>query len=319
MKLSIIVPIYNISNKIHILLDSVLKSELDFEVICVNDGSTDDTLAVLESISDNRLIVLTKKNEGTFKTWQYGVKKSSGEYVTILDQDDYIDEDYIQFIFDFIENIKADVLFTPYYVEDENGNKRCEQLPLEEGLYEGSNLNRIRRRLISGMVPYGKFTKVISSKILKEQIENTYQGDVRDFEDWLTMIQVFGKINSLYISHKPFYHYIQHNNGNSVSKSTISYRKNYASLKNMMDFLTVSNYVKLDNNVLDMIYFYSSRIILNKCTKISEVSLADEILKNKRFNKCIRYSNIKLYEKIILLTRNAKLYILCYRIRKLFK
>ena len=121
MKLSIIVPTYNAEKSIKRLLDSILNSSFDFEVLCINDGSTDGTLSVLEGIQDTRLKVFTKENEGPYKAWQYGLKQSCGEYITILDSDDYADSDYIPTIFEFIDNIRADVLATPYFIEKENG------------------------------------------------------------------------------------------------------------------------------------------------------------------------------------------------------
>lgn len=83
-----------------------MKSQKDFEVICVNDGSTDNSLSILQSYQDDRVTVYSKKNEGVFKTWQYGLTKAKGDYVTIFDDDDYIDSEYIDVIYDFINNIR---------------------------------------------------------------------------------------------------------------------------------------------------------------------------------------------------------------------
>lgn len=316
LKLSVIIPIYNCEKLIHKLLDSLLSSNISFEIICVNDGSTDNTLEVLEQYNDNRLKIYSKENAGTFKAWQYGLSKANGEYVTIMDQDDNIDSNYISFINEFIKTINADVLFTPYYIEKESGEKKIVNIPIHEGLYRGENIERIRNRLCDGSVPYAKFSKVIRKQVLDEQVKNTYEGTITDFEDWLTIIEVFSKIKSLCIVNRPFYHYIQYSNTNSVSKSTKSYRKNYDSMKAMISFLSKSNYSRLSDDTVESIYFYASRIILNKCIKIKELSLADEILNDQKFKQYVFKSNLKLYEKMLLKNSNALLIYYLYVIKK---
>lgn len=160
MKLSIIIPIYNGEKQLHTLLDSLLCSNLDFEIICVNDGSTDNSVDELFSYNDKRIKIFSKENEGPFKTWQYGLKHAKGDYVTILDCDDYIDHDYLQFVFEFIDNIRADILFTPYFIEQENGERFICDIGIPDGLYCGKDLNKISDKLLGGGVPYGKPTKM---------------------------------------------------------------------------------------------------------------------------------------------------------------
>ena len=315
MLLSIIIPVYNAQDKISRMLDSLIVNNLPFEIICVNDGSKDESVKVINQYNDPRIKLFSKNNEGTFKAWQYGLHHASGEYVTILDQDDYIDKEYIPYIFHFIKNINADILFTPYYVEKESGEKRIEKIPIHEGLYEGDNLNKIRSKLCNGTVPYAKFSKVIRKEILLYQVSETYKGYIQDFEDWLTIIPIFNKINSLYIKDKPFYHYVQYQNANSGSKSTKSYRKNYESMRNMISYLGDNSFSLICNDNVNSVYFYSSRILLYKCIKIKDFLLADEILKDIRFRRFIRKSNLKSYEKLLLLLRNKRIIYMLYRIK----
>lgn len=317
MKLSIIVPVYNCKDKIIRLLSSVLSSDAEFELICVNDGSTDNTVSIIESFHDRRLVVYSKENQGTFKTWQYGLSKASGDYVTIFDQDDYVDSDCIDVIFRLIEENSADVFFSPYYFEKEDGTKKPGHLPFKEGLYKDKELETIRPVLLSGRVPYAKFSKVIRKEVLQDQVMNTYSGTVTDFEDWLTMIQVFGRISSIYISNRAYYHYILYSNTNSVSKSTRSYRKNFNSLLTMVDFLQESTYVRLNSEKIDMIYFYACRILLNKCIKIKEFSLARQILHDERFERGLKKANIPKYEKLLLSMKKANIYYCCYLLKKM--
>jgi len=89
-KFSIITPLYNKEKDIKNTLLSVLdQSFKDFEVIVINDGSTDNSEEIVKSVSDKRIFLYTKKNEGVSKARNYGVEKASSNYIAFLDADDY--------------------------------------------------------------------------------------------------------------------------------------------------------------------------------------------------------------------------------------
>ena len=91
-KLSIIIPCYNTEKYINKCLDSVLNSTLkDIEVIIINDGSKDSTLDIIKSYKDKRIIIIDKENDGVAMARNDGIKKATGEYITFIDSDDYIE------------------------------------------------------------------------------------------------------------------------------------------------------------------------------------------------------------------------------------
>ena len=90
---SILVPIYNVENYLHKCLDSILNQTfLDFEVICVNDGSTDQSRVILDryATQDRRIIVVHKENEGYGKTMNRALMMAKGNYVGVVEPDDVI-------------------------------------------------------------------------------------------------------------------------------------------------------------------------------------------------------------------------------------
>lgn len=90
---SIIIPIYNVGKYLDECLKSVLcQSFKDIEIICINDGSTDNSLAILESYGkmDERIKIINQKNGGLGHARNVGLKHASGDYVVFLDSDDYI-------------------------------------------------------------------------------------------------------------------------------------------------------------------------------------------------------------------------------------
>ena len=94
MKLSVIIPAYNVEKYISECLDSILVTEKDIEVIIVDDGSKDNTLSICEDYSkkDSRVKVYSKPNGGVSSARNYGLEKVSGDYIIFVDSDDYLFE-----------------------------------------------------------------------------------------------------------------------------------------------------------------------------------------------------------------------------------
>ena len=95
MKVSIIVPVYNVSKYIKRCLDSLVKQTLsNVEIILVNDGSEEDEEVLIKEymLEHNNIKYYKKKNGGLSSARNYGLKKAIGEYILFVDSDDYIDE-----------------------------------------------------------------------------------------------------------------------------------------------------------------------------------------------------------------------------------
>ena len=94
MKLSVIIPAYNVEKYIGECLDSILVTEKEIEVIIVDDGSKDNTLSICEEYSkkDSRVKVYSKPNGGVSSARNYALEKVSGDYILFVDSDDYLYE-----------------------------------------------------------------------------------------------------------------------------------------------------------------------------------------------------------------------------------
>lgn len=102
VKVSIVVPVYNGERYIACALDSVLRQTLtDIEVICVNDGSTDETAAILDryAVQDSRVKVIHRGNEGVSAARNAGIESASGRYVAFLDADDELEPEVYEKMF----------------------------------------------------------------------------------------------------------------------------------------------------------------------------------------------------------------------------
>ncbi len=131
--LSIVIPVYNTYSLIERCLDSLLKSKENcFEVLIINDGSTDNSLLLCEQISaiDKRVKVFTKTNGGLSSARNYGINVSTGEYIQFLDSDDCLANGAIDILIDHAKNCDFDV-YEFGYKTIKNGKTVEEYLPIQ--------------------------------------------------------------------------------------------------------------------------------------------------------------------------------------------
>lgn len=112
-KVSVIIPVYNSANYLSQCLDSILNQTLkEIEIICVDDGSTDDSLSILNKYSklDNRIKILKQNNKGGGIARNYGMSVAKGKYLSFLDSDDFFDENLLNETVNAAENNLADIV-----------------------------------------------------------------------------------------------------------------------------------------------------------------------------------------------------------------
>ena len=103
---SLVVPIYNVADYLEQCLASIQsQSYTNLEIICLNDGSTDSSLALLEAYAarDGRLVIIDKENEGYGKTCNRGISAAHGTWVGIVEPDDYLEPTMVQELVDLIQ------------------------------------------------------------------------------------------------------------------------------------------------------------------------------------------------------------------------
>lgn len=113
MKVSIIIPVYNVEAYLEECLDCVVNQTLqDLEIICVNDGSTDGSAAILRDFAkrDDRIILIDKKNAGYGHAVNLGVRTAQGEYIGIVEPDDYLRLDMMKELYDVACEMRLDVV-----------------------------------------------------------------------------------------------------------------------------------------------------------------------------------------------------------------
>lgn len=125
-KISIIVPCYNVEKYLDECLRSIADQTLkEIEVICVNDGSTDKTLEIIRRYADgdNRFIVIDKENEGYGKSMNRGLDTATGDYIAIVESDDWIEPDAMETLYNAAIKNDADLVKANFVFFDNDTRK----------------------------------------------------------------------------------------------------------------------------------------------------------------------------------------------------
>lgn len=112
--ISVIVPVYNTKEYLRLCIESILnQSYSNFEVILVDDGSTDGSDAICNEFlkKDKRVVYLRKENGGLSSARNFGVKHSNGKYISFVDSDDFISKDYLKYLYMALIETNSDVSF----------------------------------------------------------------------------------------------------------------------------------------------------------------------------------------------------------------
>lgn len=125
-KVSILVPIYNASEYLHQAIDSLVNQTLrDIEIICINDGSSDDSLKIIQEYArkDSRIVILNKSNTGYGDSMNQGLKLARGEYIGILEPDDYLELNAFEKLYQLASWHHADIVKANYFLLENNQDR----------------------------------------------------------------------------------------------------------------------------------------------------------------------------------------------------
>ena len=145
-KVSVVVPVYNVEQYLEEALRSLVRQTLhDIEIVVVNDGSTDGSLEIIRRFmeNDSRIVLIDKENGGYGKAMNIGLDRATGEYIGILEPDDYVPLDMYEDLYEAahahdLDLVKAD--FYRFTTDDETGNMQLFYNHLDK---DGTHYNQV--------------------------------------------------------------------------------------------------------------------------------------------------------------------------------
>jgi glycosyltransferase involved in cell wall biosynthesis len=210
-KISVVITAYNEERFIGRCLRSIISQSLpssDYEVIVINDASTDKTAYALELFGDSIRVFNNKKNIGLPASINKGIKVAKGEFLIRLDGDDYVNTNYLNFLHYFLEvNTECDAVACDYFLFDDNENwiKRCDSSkePIGCGI-----MFRTKHLLNLGL--YDESFRVHEDKDMRLRFEAQYK---------------LGHLNV------PLYRYRKHENNITNNQDLMNHHKNKLNIK----------------------------------------------------------------------------------------
>ncbi|RHP33332.1 glycosyltransferase family 2 protein [Lachnotalea sp. AF33-28] len=235
--ISVIVPVYNVTNYISRCVESVLcQSMQDFELILVDDGSTDGSGEICDSYAnkDDRICVIHQENQGLSAARNRGLKEAKGEYIAFIDSDDYIDPAYLEVLYRNAADYKAEISVCSYRLVWEQPNRSSKTkayAPSAPVVFTGKEaageiVRFSRRKMITA---WGKLYR----NNLKQWL-NYPAG--RLHEDEFVTYRVMYAAERVVVSDEPYYQYVQR--GGSIMSGGYGERRldKLVALKEAIDF-----------------------------------------------------------------------------------
>ena len=247
-KVSIIVPCYNVENYVSECLKSIFdQTYKNIEVICINDGSTDDTLSILNNAYqfNNRMILITQKNRGLSEARNAGLRLATGKYVMFIDSDDFIEHDTVYKGLNAMEKYEVDcVNFGMKAFADEDGADLKNVRELNEWLrhkWEHKQLMTFEKAYYTNANVCNKMYRLKDIQGKVEFIPNAYYEDI--YVSWIMFY------HTEYMWYEPGVQYHYRIRGGSIMTNTQSHK----------DFKKAMHHFYMPTNLL--LVFYQDRAL----------------------------------------------------------
>lgn len=286
LKVSVIVPVYNVENYIRKCLESLVEQTLEeIEIIIVNDGTKDNSMSIIKEFADKypqKIVILEKENGGLSDARNYAIPHAKGEYIAFLDSDDYIEKNMYQDMYEIAKKEKSDMVECDFYWEYPHKTKT----DIGE-IYQGKKQMLEKIRVVA-------WNKLIKRKILQEtKIRFPVGYHYEDVEFTYQLIPYLEKVSFL---KKPCIHYIQREGSISNSQNERT-KEIFDILENVINFYKQKGIYEEYQEQLEYIYvrilFCSSFL---RMVKIQDRKIRNELLKQTWENVKQKFPNWKKNE-----------------------
>lgn len=228
--MSVIIPVYNVEKYLPQCLDSVLaQTYSNIEVICVNDGSTDNCLSLLKDYckSDNRVKLIEIENAGVSNARNVALEEASGVWVIFVDSDDWIDLNCVEVLLGFAETNHCEIVMFPY-ISERGMISLKRELYLKQKLFTGEDCQRLARRIIGPigseitspamLDSYGTVWGKLYSRHCIENQKFVDLSQIGSAEDSLFNMAVFKRVSVIGYVPETYYHYRCDNNSSLTTR-----------------------------------------------------------------------------------------------------
>ncbi len=261
MKISIIVPVYNVEKEIKRCLNSlIMQTYSDFEVILVDDGSEDNSGRICDEYEkrDNRIIAIHKSNEGLSSARNKGLEMVTGDYVVFVDADDYLEPDFCENVSDVAGRTNAEIIRINLVIENRN---KCTVKSFksidEDSLVSGKDF--LLRTIHSKEFTAEAYSAAYSLKFWNEKSFRFVPGIYH--EDMEIVLRVYLEAKTVAYAPTCYYHVVKRENSitNDIKKAEKRYRDMQFVIKLWIDLANGDN---SNNEIRRLLYGLSAKIFI---------------------------------------------------------
>lgn len=287
--ISVIVPVYKVEKYLDNCVRSILtQTYSDFELILVDDGSPDNCPKICDdyATNDNRIVVLHKQNGGLSDARNSGLKIAKGSFVTFIDSDDYVANDYLETMMAMQQKYDVDIVVTGIETFLEGENPRINNNDNKEYVYSGIEA-------LENMLYQNNLDSSACAMLLPIEIAKKYPFPFRKYhEDEFTTYKYYVSVEKVAVTTKPLYYYLQR-------KGSIMHTFGQASIDELD---AADNYVNFCKK------FYPNLVPAAESKKFSDycqVFLSNKDIKKTNYDEYLRISEY-INESKIKIFKNKK-------------
>lgn len=306
--ISIIITAYNAEKTIERCLNSILENEYnDYEIILVNDGSKDKTEKIVELFATDKIKYFSKKNTGVADSRNYGIEKAKGEYITFVDSDDYVNNNYFENLDKYMKNGIDVIKRKATIINETNGEKNKIEGPTFETVTGEEAFNTLCFKDI--------YLDTLWSYIIKKSLiteNNLYFETGKYHEDFGMIPLMLLKAKQVVSTNDYVYNYVQTDGSimrDNDEQKTI--KKSQDVLYHFDNILEKTKLYNISEKTKENVKIYCTNAILLKVKELKGQAKNEYIkeLKKRKIYKNIKIRNIKQLVKKLLLFINIKWYI----------
>ena len=207
--ISVIVPIYNVENYLKISIPSIINQTYkNLEIILIDDGSSDNSSKICDeyALVDNRIKVIHQKNVGVSITRNNGIKVSKGNYICFIDSDDYVLNNYIEYLYNILKETNSDL-------------SQCNYYEVYDCKYKRINLNNkiityTGKEAIIDMLYERNMNSSLWGKLIKKELFTnlSFNNSYKKFEDYDIIHKIYNNSSKIVYGNQPKYYYFIRNN-----------------------------------------------------------------------------------------------------------
>lgn len=282
IKVSIVIAVYNVEKYLRRNLDSLVNQTLkDIEIICVNDGSPDNSLDILKEYQEKykNIVIIDKKNEGPWKARLDGARAARGKYTTILDSDDYVALDFAEKLYNAAEKDESDITVCGYQrIEEETKHVYSTEMANNEGKIVRMDKNA--EDIIS--INTSLWNKLFRTEILREIPDLETIPPV--CEDVMFLLLTYLKADKITFINDILYYYLIHQNSVITTVKEHKIRTAEKAMIELKNIFEKSSRGKELKEVLAAVTFLHFGISLISKVEINEnTSLNKELKINRQY------------------------------------